>query len=280
VKKEELPMKKWLLFLSLYIFLCLSLGACGDAPQSVSCPAVSAGTVEPVNVLEPTSQVTKTFRLVGNSDRLLLAEVDGGRGAVYSVHSAPADTESLAPGTLVDVTWNGVTLETFPDQFVGETSITVREDGFDDRCRLYLDVLEDLWTVDEGLNGSGMEYVGVDLSQTSLPESERSAVALLFADNHGVSPLEETYEELVEHGYLTADDLEGTDAKFWHWENGCLFSITEKEDAPVTFGSSSVTFDAEKWRSGLGAYYFCGCTASRGQDGVWGDYTVGSEAIS
>jgi len=279
VKKEEHFMKKWLLFLSLYVCLCLTLGACGDVPQSVSCPAVSAGTVEPVNVLEPTSQVTKTFRLVGSSDRLLLAEVDGGRDAVYDI-DVSAEAEHLAPGTLVDVTWSGATLEMFPGQFAGETSITVREDGFDDRCRLYLDVLEDLWTVDEGLNSSGMEYVGVDLSQTSLPESERSAVAWLFGEKHGVHPLQETYEELQAHGYITGEPLEGTDAKFWHWENGCLFSITEKEDAPVTFGSSSVTFDAQKWRSGLGAYFFCDCTASRGQDGAWGQYTIGSEAIS
>jgi len=278
VKKEELPMKKWLLFLSLYVCLCLTLGACGGTPQSVSCPAVSSGTVDPVNTLDPT-QVTKTFRLVGNSDRLLLAEVDGGRDAVYDV-GVPSEAEHLAPGTLVDVTWSGATLEMFPGRFAGEASITVREDGFDDRCRLYLDVLEDLWATDEGLNSSGMEYVGVDLSQTSLPESERSAVAWLFGEKHGVTPLEETYEELQEHGYLTADDLEGTDAKFWHWENGCLFSITEKEDAAVAFGSSSVTFDAEKWRSGLGAYYFCDCAASRGQDGAWGEYAIGSEAIS
>ncbi len=270
-------MKKWMVFLCVYFSLSLTLGACGAAPQSVSCPAVSASDPEPLAAPEPAAQVTKTFRVVGSGERLLLAEADGGQGAVYDL---PSEAEGLTPGALVDVTWNGDTLETYPCQFGGEPSITVREDGFDDRCRLYLDVLEDLWTVDEGLNSSGMEYVGVDLSQTSLSESERSAVAWLFGEKHGADPLEETYEELQEHGYITGEPLEGSDAKFWQWEDGCLFSIEEQEDALVTFGFSSVTFDAQKWRSGLGAYYFDDCTATRGQDGSWGDYTVGSEAIS
>ena len=51
----------------------------------------------------------------------------------------------------------------------------------------------------------------------------------------------------------------------------CHFSITEKE------GSSTLTFDARKWRSGLGAYFFCDCTAEPEEDGR---YVVGSEAIS
>ena len=42
----------------------------------------------------------------------------------------------------------------------------------------------------------------------------------------------------------------------------------------------TVTFDAQKWRSALGAYFFCDCTASQDVDGRWGDYTVGSQAIS
>ena len=33
----------------------------------------------------------------------------------------------------------------------------------------------------------------------------------------------------------------------------------------------------EKWRSGLGAYFFADCTAVRNGGGQWGDYTVGAE---
>lgn len=43
---------------------------------------------------------------------------------------------------------------------------------------------------------------------------------------------------------------------------------------------NTVTFDAQKWRSALGAYFFADCTASRDAQGHWGDYTVGAAAIS
>jgi hypothetical protein len=43
---------------------------------------------------------------------------------------------------------------------------------------------------------------------------------------------------------------------------------------------NTVAFDAEKWRSGTGAYYFSNCTAVQNNDGQWGDYQVGSQAIS
>ena len=66
------------------------------------------------------------------------------------------------------------------------------------------------------------------------------------------------------------------------WEEGCLFTITEQEtgDNELNGARNTVTFDAQKWRSALGAYFFCDCTASQDIDGRWGDYTVGSQAIS
>ena len=66
------------------------------------------------------------------------------------------------------------------------------------------------------------------------------------------------------------------------WEDGCLFTITEQEtgDNELNGARNTVTFDAHKWRSALGAYFFCDCTASQDIDGRWGDYTVGSQAIS
>ena len=80
------------------------------------------------------------------------------------------------------------------------------------------------------------------------------------------------------------------EAALYQWEDGCLFSITETDD-PVVFSLPSlgpgdeipdydgVGFDARKWRSPLGAYYFQDCTAvSIG--GHWGSYTIGSGAIS
>ncbi len=293
-------MKKWCLFLSIYFCMCL-LAAC----------AAGAGAPAPDGALPEEPQggelpglgaVTETFRLVTSGDSgqpAILAGTDGSAGDVYALDIfsvedvtlegyAPEEMEdpdwAPMPGALVEVTWDGSVMESYPARFGDVTSVRILEDGFDDLCRLYLDVLEDLWNVDAGLD-EGITELGVDLSETSLPASERSAVAYAFGMRHGLMPVEGTYEELVEAGYIDGEAL--------IWEDGCLFSIKERQDEdPVIFNMpdvvpgqetpsyGAVRFDAEKWRSGLGAYLFTDCTAVRSGDGSWGGYTVGAEVIS
>ena len=90
-------------------------------------------------------------------------------------------------------------------------------------------------------------------------------------------PLELNYEQLCEEGYISG--LEGEDI-FPAWENGVLFTITETDD-PVTFNlpslseggelpsmtqyniKNTVSFDASKWRTALGAYGFSECVAAQ-----------------
>ena len=55
------------------------------------------------------------------------------------------------------------------------------------------------------------------------------------------------------------------------WEDGLFITIKTNEDGK--------TFNAQKWRSGLGAYFFIECSANKNIFGKW-SYTVGSEAIS
>ena len=148
-----------------------------------------------------------------------------------------------------------------PGTSSGEGAVSVREEK-NPLAELYRQVLEDLWTVDPGLN-SEIAIIGVDLSATSLTEEEQTLLAEEFAAAHGMELVRGTWEELCEAGYIVRETLS--------WADGCHFSITEKE------GSSTLTFDARKWRSGLGAYFFCDCTAEPEEDGR---YVVGSEAIS
>ena len=141
-------------------------------------------------------------------------------------------------------------------------------------------MLNDLWAVDEGLN-SDITMLSVDLSQTGLSDSEQAAVAWVFGGMHDISEtMTMSYEKLAAEDYLTGAE-QGADS-LPYWENGCLFSITEREtgDNELNGARNTVTFDAQKWRSALGAYFFADCTAEQALDGHWGDYTVGSEAIS
>ena len=157
----------------------------------------------------------------------------------------------------------------------GSDTINIRTDV----CELYLKVLEDLWNVDSGLN-DGISQIGIDLSELShLTELEKETVMHEFASKHSLPYIAGTWEELCEQGYIDKDNL--------YWEDGLFFSIKTNEDAawslPVIKEGDSVpeltAFDAKKWRSGLGAYFFGQCTAQKNADGKW-SYTVGQEAIS
>ena len=157
----------------------------------------------------------------------------------------------------------------------GGNASTIRADV----CELYLEVLEDLWNVDPGLNDE-ISQIGIDLSELShLTEAEKDTVISEFASNHNLSYIAGTWEELCEQGYIDKDNL--------YWEDGLFFSIKTNEDAvwnlPAIKEGDSVpeltAFDAQKWRSGLGAYFFGQCTAQKNADGTW-SYTVGQEAIS
>ena len=262
-------MKKWPLFFAIYFCICL-LAACaagGSGPVSGGTPSneeQSGG-----EAAQPAT-VTAVCRVVSNDGSLLLAGMDRDTN-IYTL--TPEDDTNLAAGTLVKVTYDGTVLETWPAQFGGVTAVNTARGGFDDRCALYLQVLEDLWEVDSGLNGD-LTYLGMDLSSTSLSDSERAAVAWAFAGRHGGELVTGTWEELADQGYIDRENL--------YWEDGMLFSITEKE-GPVYFmpeGMAAITFDAQKWRSGLGAYFFCDCTSVQTSGGHWDGYTIGGEAIS
>ena len=241
----------------------------------------------------------ETFRIIQEQpESMLLAKTDGNSADVYTLALRDAELtlngnafdrnepgayqrfpDGTLTGALVEVACDLV-LETYPGQLGEVTAVNLRSDGFDDRCALYLRVLNDLWAVDEGLN-SDITMLSVDLSQTSLPESEQAAVAWVFGGMHDISEtMTMSYEKLAAEGYLTGADPDSDGIPCW--EDGCLFTITEQEtgDNELNGARNTVTFDAQKWRSALGAYFFADCTAEQALDGHWGDYTVGSEAIS
>ena len=282
-------MKRSLSLLLILSLLCALLAGC--AGKAACPPASDGGNQEPSPKTEGAVARCRVVA-VGEGNTLLLADVDSERGDIYTLDAGSVSlyreqTErgelladgQLAAGALVEVAFGGDILESYPALFGGVERITVLPDEFDDRCALYLRVLGDLWGKDTGLNG-GADYISVDLAATSLTPAE---------------PMELSYEQLCEEGYISG--LEGEDI-FPAWENGVLFTITETDD-PVTFNlpslseggelpsmtqyniKNTVSFDASKWRTALGAYGFSKCVAVQNNDGVWGDYRInGPEWIS
>lgn len=205
----------------------------------------------------------------------------------------PADASVLEDGMSVDVAFNGFVAESFPAQLgeVYSVSAWTRGRGRNpmgttyDLCGLYLQVLDDLWQRDPGLN-EDISQAALDLSRApgELTEGEQAALVWRFGELHGVDAFAATFDELEEQGYLRAESLgEGAPegAAFLQWEDGCFFSITPSEEREgESYSLPAVFFHAEKWRSSLGAYVFHDCSAVWPERGTWSGYQVGGEMIS
>ena len=294
--------------------LCLLLTACAPAAETPESPARTEGPAAPADpagvppsLAEDEEPTVLTCRVVDGAEdgNLLLAELDeglyGGTG-VYrlNVKDVPvtldgeaAEPSVLEDGMAVDVAFNGTVLESFPAQLGEVYSVSAWSRGrgrngggtMFDLCGLYLQVLDDLWQKDPGLN-ENVSQIALDLSQApgELTEGEKLALVHRFGELHGVEAFAATFEELKEQGYLTSEPLgdgapEG--AAFVRWEDGCLFSITPSEDHEgESYSLPTLFFNAEKWRSSLGAYGFYDCSAGWGQVSTWNGYQIGSEMIS
>ncbi len=277
-------MKRMIVVLSLALAL-ITLSGCIARPVE----GIIGGADGPTAIIvgetkEPDSYVL-ICRVVAEEDGyLVLADTESAAGVytlttrdipvVWDEGAVSSREKEIAEGSLVVITYGGEYAESWPMQPGGVTEIRVLGYGFDDMCQMYLEVLEDLWEEDEGLNGD-ITAVSVDLAGTSLSPSEQAAVRWLFEQECRVPALDLSMEELDAKGYLTHEEN-----GFTHWKDGVYMAITEEVLEGTYNGMVPVKFDAWKWRSSLGAYFFSDCTSARNGMGAWSDYQVGAHMIS
>lgn len=260
--------------------LALLLAGCTAAPKPGAPSAAAAGPETPgtatpgpeapgTAAVEPEGGVLLAGTVIDVSDGSLLLAGEGDDDGLYQVSLdgvpvEPGGAEALCAGKRAEVTFGGITAECFPEIPADVTRVRA-VDGDLSPFVLYRQALFDLMETDEGLNG-GARYLGVDLSgATNLTGGEKLALQYLLEQRYGLSVVPGTFDELCEQGYIDRDAL--------YWEDGVLLRVALVEDGTDTF-----RFDAEKWRSGLGAIYWTDCTAARGADG-W-TYEVGGFAIA
>lgn len=189
---------------------------------------------------------------------------DADKADIKAADGSDANIADLKTGMLVDVVFDGTIMESYPMKLGAIKSISIISQG-EDIAGLYKKVADDLYSVDPGLNDN-INILAFDFTKvTNLTEPEKSALIYLIGDVYKIHTVAATYEELCEQGYIDKDKL--------YFEKGLLFTI---EDTVMSGGS--FTFDAKKWRSGLGAYFFYECTARKTEDG-W-SYSIGAEMIS
>lgn len=254
-------MKK-LTALCLVLLLSLSLSACGEKGADFS-PGRDE-VLQSYKILS-TNLGILAFELA--SDRPELTFVGATNAEITDQNGNALTPDDLRGGMVIDVIYNGMVQETWPCSIHADRiRVSAQEDDF---VGLYRTVLLDLWETDPALNEEA-EMLGLDLSSlTNLSDIEREALSYLLSCDVelGLSYILGTWEELCQQGYIDRENL--------IWEDGVFFSIA-LEDEP---GERSFSFDAQKWRSGLGSIFFEGCTARREKDGQW-SYEAGAFAIS
>ena len=280
-----------------YLILCLVLSIAIFSGCDSAKPGVNGPTENQVSYLNENYE-HKTLKIVDSAESGSLILAGAENNSVYSLDvksidilldGKKAELKDLEDGMPIDIYYEEdfnnvpqtigepIDITSFCKIVIGHSIGTERNPGGSlyDLSGLYLKVLEDLWETDAGLNGN-IKYISIDLSEApgELTEGEKSAISYIFAKAHDKQCLELSYEELVEQGYLKGN-------KPYHFEDGILFSITDNMKAEEQYnGLRVIKFDAQKWRSGTGAYYFGDCTASWPQNGIWSDYNIGSQAIS
>ena len=238
-------------------------------------------------VSTPENAITEVFTLVDGAETGNLVLADDNTVYTLTVGDIPvyldderADAGAIQDGMPVYVEYDGERLESYPLQFGNVYKISVYSLGNEknpagttyDICGLYLKVFEDLWSRNEGLN-EGITKISVDLSSApgDLTEGEKQAIAWVFAGNHNCEVLTLTHDELVEQNICEP----------MNWEDGELFYITGNE---VYAGDETLPpnfwFDAVKWRSGEGEYYFADCYVLWPECGTWTDYDIAGESGS
>lgn len=253
---------------------------------------------------EPDEPVGGEMIAQGEADTLPLRVVDGAQsgtlvlageraGDVYTLplegvtlylDGSSVDASATENGMVAEVWYSGAIEETFPARFGSVVAVSFSsetgESGVYDLCGLYLQVLEDLWEKDSGLNAD-VSFISVDLGTApgKLTEGEKSAIAWIFADRHEAEMLTLSYEELIDAGYLTKSPNAENDRTAYSFANGLLFSIMPFELVEQPEGTT-VSFSAQKWRSPLGAFWLDACTATCTEDGRWNGYSIGAEMIS
>ena len=214
----------------------------------------------------------------GAEDGSLLLAEQRERGSLYrmSVTDVPvtldgkeASATDLRDGMLVTVYSVGGIQESYPGGFYQVTRLEAVSEGADDRAGLALQALEDLWSEDTALN-ENVEQLSVYIDEALVPNAaERAAAAWSFAEQHQLpAPLTYDWKELCDEGYVNEEELS--------WEKGCYLELKAEKDSGQ---GKTLRFDAQKWRGGLAAIFYEGCTAKQDKSGGW-TYERGAFAIA
>lgn len=147
--------------------------------------------------------------------------------------------EDLRPGDMLEITYNGVILESYPAQIFASSIQLLDHNIIIDG---YLAIIDDIYQEDEGLNHD-IELLTLDTTDwVELTDMEKEIIFSSLEEAYGLEVLEGTFNELVEQGII--------DREKGYFEKGVHIIISKmKYDSKA----KKFNYSIEKWRSGTGA---------------------------
>lgn len=253
-------MKKTTLMLVIIITLLILLNGCASTAQ----PNIPN---DDVSSTEQTKSILlgKVMKVYDNYMLVVNAEDTAKFGDLYSISTdLDYDKSQIQAGSIIKIGYDGMIMESYPAK-LGDVKYIKFIEQKDDLVGLYEKVFDKLWETDKGLN-MDINILAFDLSKTTnITDAEKSALMYELGSKYSLDTVSGTFDQLSEEGYIDKENL--------YFENGILFSFEVIEESKNSF-----MFNAQKWRSGLGAYFFLDCTAKKTKNG-W-DFEIGGEAIS
>ena len=251
--------------------LCTALLLTGCGKQEV---IASAAPPEPSNTTATHNFEYVTFDaevMKREGTNLLLGDLGDTVGSIFYLIT---DDDTIKAGDIVEVTFNGMIMESYPPQ-LGDPSLKLKEQGTSVLPMLE-EIFYELWERDEGLNDN-INLIAVDFDKINvLSDIEKEAFIKILDNyictNHDISVIASNFEKLKAENML-APYGELKDA--YHFENGLIFSFDTQEDTLIPITSLSMT--VSKWRSPLGAYGFV--INSKLENNEW-TYEIENEFIS
>lgn len=145
----------------------------------------------------------------------------------------------LKPGDIIEITYNGIILESYPAQ-IKVSDIKVK--GHNILIDGYLAIINEIYQEDSGLN-SDMEILALDTTGwAEITKPEKDIIIGEINKRYGVEVKDGSFDELAKDGLI--------DKKKLYFKKGILIKLKIKKYEKE---KKQITFSIEKWKGGLGA---------------------------
>lgn len=158
---------------------------------------------------------------------------------LYDEDKKEVDLSEIQVGDSIKITYNGIILESYPAQ-ISADCINILESNL--LIEGYIAIIDDIYKDDSALN-SDINMIALDLTGiTNLSKTDKDILLIKLYDMYGLEVKESTYDQLVEEGLINEKEL--------YFPTGIIISISNSK---YNEGKKTLTYDINKWRSGLGA---------------------------